>query len=308
MNHETKFKSTLIKNLQEKGLAESSIKTYLRNLEKLNGGKPLLNFSYLKDSAHTLESLEKYKDNTKRNYLISICSCLSTDLKTKPKQKLYDTYYALMMSASKTLKAIDRNNEATETQKDNWISWDEVTEVMRKGEALLDSPPTRINAGVYNKLLGAVALACYYYKPPRRNLDYCLMKIGPDTDDAFNWYDPKTHKFIFNVFKTAKTEGQQSEDVGPELQAIISKWLKIREELPNKSDWLLPEFSGEPLNKTNGMTRVLNKIFGGNVSSSMLRHIWLSDKYGDVLKEQKADASAMAHSTATQKDYVKTNI
>ena len=37
----------------------------------------------------------------------------------------------------------------------------------------------------------------------------------------------------------------------------------------------------------------------------MLRHIYLSSKYGNVLKEQEKDAVLMSHTTSTQKDYIK---
>ena len=37
----------------------------------------------------------------------------------------------------------------------------------------------------------------------------------------------------------------------------------------------------------------------------MLRHIFLTDKYGGVLENQKKDANDMAHSEGQQKDYIK---
>ena len=55
----------------------------------------------------------------------------------------------------------------------------------------------------------------------------------------------------------------------------------------------------------NGITRILNKIFNKKIGSSMLRHIYLSGKYGNVLEEQKEDAKMMGHNVMTQKDYIK---
>jgi hypothetical protein len=37
----------------------------------------------------------------------------------------------------------------------------------------------------------------------------------------------------------------------------------------------------------------------------MLRHIFLTNKYGDTLKEMEDDASAMGHSVSQQREYVK---
>jgi len=65
---------------------------------------------------------------------------------------------------------------------------------------------------------------------------------------------------------------------------------------------------GSPLTAVNSITRILNKIFGKKVGSSMLRHIYLSSKYGDIKEEQKEDARAMGHSVGEQQNvYVKIN-
>jgi hypothetical protein len=53
------------------------------------------------------------------------------------------------------------------------------------------------------------------------------------------------------------------------------------------------------------MTKIFNKIFNKKISSSALRHIFLSDKYGDVVKEMKEDADKMGHSVQQQKEYIK---
>jgi hypothetical protein len=37
----------------------------------------------------------------------------------------------------------------------------------------------------------------------------------------------------------------------------------------------------------------------------MLRHFYLSSKYGDATKDMEDDAAAMGHSTAVQKAYIK---
>jgi hypothetical protein len=56
------------------------------------------------------------------------------------------------------------------------------------------------------------------------------------------------------------------------------------------------------LTAVNSITRILNKIFGKKVGSSMLRHIFLSDKYGEVKGEMADDAKAMGHSVDEQQN------
>jgi hypothetical protein len=63
--------------------------------------------------------------------------------------------------------------------------------------------------------------------------------------------------------------------------------------------------SGEPLTAVNAITRLLNKVFGKKIGSSMLRHIYISDKYKDVMEEQQKDAANMGHSVELQREYFK---
>ena len=64
-------------------------------------------------------------------------------------------------------------------------------------------------------------------------------------------------------------------------------------------------YDGNPLSQVNSMTKLFNKIFGKRISSSALRHIFLSDKYGDTVKDMKEDAEKMGHTVETQKTYIK---
>jgi len=57
---------------------------------------------------------------------------------------------------------------------------------------------------------------------------------------------------------------------------------------------------GSPMTAVNAITRILNKVFGKKIGSSMLRHIYITDKYGDTKTQQEADATAMGHSVAEQ--------
>jgi len=316
MNYETDFKKTLSDGFTEKKLAPTSIKMYLRNLEKLNNDMPLKNLNFLKDIPAITQQLEKYKENTKRGYLISIVSALGLDKSNKVKQKLYDDYYKLMMDKNKELKSKEASNEKTETQKENWLSWDEVSERMSELEAKVKafSGNKEINEHQFNVLLQALVLALYYYKSPRRNEYQKMNLIKTETAGLpidTNYLDFDKRQFIFNAYKTAKKEGQLKEDIPPELFAVISTYLKFHPLLKGKkivkgtSVPFLVYYDGKPLSQVNAITRILNKTFGKKVGSSMLRHIYLSSKYGKVLEEMKDDAGAMSHSVGMQKDYIK---
>ena len=119
------FKTEIETKLKEKGLTESSMKIYIRNLEKLNGGE-MKNFNFLKNVEGVLEKLTKYKDNTRISYLISIVSILGVMKgENKPFIKLHKLYQHKMMSTDKEIRSKPAD-EKSDSQKENWVSWEEV--------------------------------------------------------------------------------------------------------------------------------------------------------------------------------------
>jgi hypothetical protein len=66
------------------------------------------------------------------------------------------------------------------------------------------------------------------------------------------------------------------------------------------------DFKGIPYTNNNDMTRLLYKIFNKKIGCNMLRHIYLTDKYKDVLDEMKQDTNEMGTSVEMMKDqYIK---
>jgi hypothetical protein len=103
-------------------------------------------------------------------------------------------------------------------------------------------------------------------------------------------------QFIFNVYKTSKTYGQQQVNIPSQLGTMIKYYLS---RVGDKSK----EYKFLPIDKDNAITRLLNKVFGKNVGSSMLRHIYLSHKYN--VDDMNEDAKNMGHSTTEQRAYMK---
>jgi len=143
-------------------------------------------------------------------------------------------------------------------------------------------------------LLGGVLI------PPRRSLDYALMKVKN--------YDVKTDNYLkngsmyFNQYKTAKTYGEQKLKLPTDLLEYIKKWNKFQ-----CNDYLL--FNNNKSHLTSSqITKRLNKIFGKKVSVDILRHVYLSNYYKDIpkLKDMLQLATDMSHSINTQlTQYVK---
>jgi hypothetical protein len=304
------FKQNLINKLKQRDLSESSIKMYVRNIEKL-AGKPLKNLNFLKNKEEILDKISKYKPNTRRSYIISIVSVLD---KEKDK-KLYDYYYRLMMDMNKSYKEEASKNEKSETQKENWIEWEEVESKLQELEEQVKKYKKNISEEEYNKVLQYIILSLYVYNPPRRNQDYSYMNIVKNKepeDKTLNYLIYDENKFVFNKFKTAKKEGSSEIEIGDNLMNSINLYLKYHPLLKGKKITkntnlpFLVKYNGEPLNKSvNTITYILNRIFKKKISSSMLRHIYLSNKYGDKLEEMKEDSKKMSHNIGTQQEYIK---
>lgn len=295
------MESKIIDTLKQKNLSENSIKLYLSILRNLNDKKEIRNFKFLDKPKKIFQKIKDYKPTTQRNVLIAIVSVLKA-----MNEPLNEEYYNLMMDLNKSIDDETKKNVKSEQQNKNWMKWDEVENKFNEMASKLKKSYSNISETQYNDLLDTVILGLYVCLPPRRNKDYLLMKVSKDgknmTDTKFNYFDMKKKQFIFNNFKTKKAFGQQIIDIPDELFTLLKKYLKYKK---GESDFLLVKFNGDELKTDNSITRRLNDIFDKNVSSSMLRHIYLSDKYNGVKEEMKKDSQLMAHSEAQQKDYIK---
>lgn len=308
----SEFMMNLSKRLiEERNIAESTAHQYLQTLFKLNGGKPFNNLAWTKKFEDVQKIIDTYAKSTQGNQYMVLCSALSGFADKATYKGAYNHWKSKMMDARKERDSEDPQ-EKTDKQEENWMTWEEVNK--KKSELYEEILPfistKSITAGQYEKLLNYVVLSLYTDIQPRRNQDYLDMyvvkKLGKDYDKTKNYYDMATHRFIFNKYKTAKKWGEQVEDVPEVLQKTLKMFFTYHPLAKSKEFKLLVKYDGSPLNTVNSITRILNRIFDKKVGASMLRHSYLSTKYGDVLEEMKSDSVAMAHSMGQQKDYIKT--
>jgi integrase len=310
------MENKLFDNLKNKNISESSLKLYISNLKRLNGNIEPKNLNFLKNVESIVEKIKDYKPNTRRSYIISIVSTLKHEPKLK---KLYDAYYKILMEYNNELKT---NNTKSDTQKENWISQDEVNTIYKEmGDKVKESlkDKKKISFNEWDDLQKYLVLSLYTLQPPRRNLDYQYMivvnKYIPDNiDKKYNYLDLEKNQFHFNNYKTKGTYSTQTTDVSPELREVVNLYLKyhpLRNHLKKKSNFipLLTDYEGLPYESKNTITRILNKIFKKNIGSSMLRNIYLTHKFGDKVDELNKTATQMGTSSNTiQNQYIKIDL
>jgi site-specific recombinase XerD len=274
-------------------LSASSLKTYssvLRNLQKNMKGEGIEWFSN-----NDTEIIEYLKDKTPQTKKTSL-SALFVLTKNQ-------SYKDVMMVVMKSINDTNKEQQKNEKQKENWISVKEIQDIydpllvkikpMLSGKAILNEP--MMMEFLLVSFLGGVVKGL----APRRSQDYTELKIRNYDTKTDNYY--KSGKFYFNIYKTAKNYGLQVTDVPKELDIILKKWIKI-----NKNDYMLYSSNNNKLTSSQ-ITRILNKAFDKNVSSSMLRHIYITNIYKDLpaLSKMESLANSMGHSLDQSMEYIK---
>ena len=285
-----------------------TVAQYLRRLRVLNDGEPLTSMKFLMDFPTMSKKIDEMgkATSTKTSYLTAVCAVLSLFPKYS---KLHRQYVEKTMGLNKGLQDQLESNEKNEKQE---VSIVPMAEIMKAREA----EKAKLKGGSWDTQVSYLLLCLYTMIQPRRNKDYSEMFFTldePDTiDKSKNYYIMSSDEFVFNNYKTAKAHGQQRIKVGKELADVLERYIeRYMEVIPMDSKAsehpLLVLASGKRINPTNGITRILNKTLGKAIGSSALRHIFLSNKYASVLKEQKNDADMMGHTLDVARTYIKTD-
>lgn len=260
----------------------------------------------LEDEPLIWAKIEDKSANTRKNYLASIVKLLRMMPESEANTKLIAAYSKRMNTEIENTKPSNHYNEKQKANLMTMAEIDNIRDTMLNGIKPADFAK-RIN---YDTLLDHMILSLYTMQPPRRNefFDMLLAKSPSDVDDTHNWllWTPKKKEFIFQRYKTAKTYGSERIAVTKPLAEVIKNYLKYRDviALPDNNAFLV-KYGNQNFDNSNDITRRLNRTLGKNIGASMLRHIYLSEKYGSVIKMMEKDAAALGHSTEQQREYIK---
>jgi hypothetical protein len=277
-------------------LNANSIKTYksiLKNIyDKCFDDKEYKFENFDKDEA-ILSHLDEMPFNKRKTVLASL-SVLTGNKK----------YNTQMLKDIHQFNENEMKQEKTEQQKENMISSEEVekifddldqhAKVCLKKETLTPSDINTVMKWVLLALTGGI------FQAPRRSVDFGVMKWRNYDPEKDNYVDVKNGKFVFQNYKTAKQYDRQENEISKPLKLILNKWFKIAE-----CDYVLYDNKKQGLTSPQ-MTHRLNEIFGRKISTSMLRHIYATKKFGNVnLKELAETATEMGNSPMQLLKYVK---
>jgi hypothetical protein len=245
------------------------------------------------DCDKILEYLKELKPNQRKTILSGLVV-----ISDKPK------YRSAMLEDIKDYSKEINKQEKSVAQEANWIDQNELNEVFNhvKSTATALYKKSKLTMSDLQEIQNYIILCLMsgVYIPPRRNLDYTEMKIKNVDKDTDNYLEKNS--LVFNTYKTAKFYGEQRIEIPKELKSILTKWIKI-----NDSDYLLFDINGSKLTSVK-LTQRLNKIFGKHAGANLLRHLFLTEKFGDTIKKNNEIAESMEDmgSSASQlKVYVK---
>jgi hypothetical protein len=255
------------------------------DIKKFSNTKPILKF------------LEDIPFNKRKSILAGLLNVCSED-------KCDD--YRKVMSEDIIKHTIEQKNQKkSEKEKENWIEDVELLEIIKTHEDYFNDFMKMKNPTLdqFQKAQNFIILALTtgkYGLNPRRSIDWVLMKHKNYTDDD-NVYDGKS--FIFNKYKTKKFMGVQKLTTPLILKKILNKWIS---RLPEEMDYLLFDTTLKPLTNIT-LNQRLNRIFKRKISTSMLRHFFVTNEYKNIpaLQELKENADEMGHSILTHLEYIK---
>lgn len=299
-----KAQETLAKHIRENrpNITDSSIKTYVSLLSNLyykdhDRNEPM-DISFFRNQTRILQLLDDKTPQTRKTVLASIIVLNGKEhtnqfIEKKMKEDMEET------------RKIDDTQTKSEKQKENWESYDNIKllhqSYLSEAEKILNEKgkPDEAKLHLLTRFM-MLSLSSGVYMPPRRS-EMVLIKIKDYDPAKDNYIDLKKGEFVYNQYKTVKKYGEQRVAFSPEFKPILKKYLaKV-----NGQTYLL-ERNGRPFLATE-LTREMHNIFGKKISTSMLRHIYLSEVYKNVpaLQEMKERASDMGHSISESLKYVK---
>lgn len=296
--------------LWSKKIAKNTQKLYLHNLTKLNEGSIPDSTDYLLDTKKILEKVDSVKNpKSRKTYITSVLSALRYVMsRDDPTFQRYTLYLEQLARAIRQ-EEDGRNGEKTEKETKNWLDYSKIKEKVAELKKDVEGLKNPMSKAQKQKLLQYFVLTLYTAISPRRSLDFALAsvvkKYSPDMPNDINYISLQDKKFVFNQFKTKGAFGQQviSYKNNKEMEEAVALFVRLMGLTPTKDNPVVPLF---PSQNSGFITRVLNSIWkseGKKISTSLLRHIFLSDKYD--LKQMEADSESMAHDLKTQRDYLR---
>jgi integrase len=273
-------------------LNEKSIKTYSSILKNLMRELNYQNVIDLNKTKQVLQHLQEMPVNKRKTRLSALVVLTNKD-----------EYREQMLKDINKFNGDVKEQKKSKNEKEAWMQTESINKIydrLKKRAMFLYKKENRTIKEL-QEIQDFILLSLFTLIPPRRAMDYTEMKIKNIDQKKDNYI--KNKNMIFNIYKTSKNKGVDIIEIPKQLKMILNKWIKI-----NPSEYLLFDSNGNKLSSVKVNQR-FNKIMDKpNFSVNMFRHVYLTDKYKDTMKEMKEmekDMEEMGSSMKQATTYVK---
>ena len=295
---------------QGRTIKQSSLKSYLIILKKLNDDEPILNLEFLKDTDNILNKIQSKALTTQKNYLSAVLVTLNSFNKAEfndavkiygdESDRLNDEYMAFIQT-----------HEKDEKQKKNWTTIANLKKAMNRTKRNIDErgilKKEELNKTEMQLLQEYVIAGLFILQPPvRLNFNMLVVNKREDIEEGKNYLLVESRnkkKFIIADYKTAKTYDTKEMEVNPEINKILNYWLKY-----NKTGFFLLNTRGGMLS-SNGLSKMITQVFAStnkHITLNLIRHVYISENIDiETVNKSTQLASDMHHALLTQHTYIK---
>ena len=298
-------------------LKDNTIKQYLTNLKKLQSLFDTDNFNFLSKPKEVQEKISHLHYTSQRNHYNAIIVLLSS-LNEKDLQGIIEEYGKLRDELNDKYSEEQSNGTISDKQAPNFVDISEVNKMIETMGNEIKSLNLKKKKDALSKkekaLLQNYLLFNIYTRIPLRNdvsgmeaiTKRAYNKLSEENKKAKNYLvlEKNNMFFVLNKYKTSKKYEELKIDIPADLKKLLRYYLKV-----NGMGILFKSSTGKPLTR-NALSQLLiktsKKYMNKSISTTMLRKIYLSSKYGDMKKELEKDNKIMGHSKEVALDtYVK---
>ena len=301
-------------------ITESTLSAYVLNLQKLHdrlhGTKEFSDIEWLKQSDDVLTSLDQHCSSylTVRNYLNSVIVAL---LNREDFATVIEQYQAKRDTLNDKYNEIQATKEPTEKQQLNWVSVDEIEELIEEYNAQIKRLKGKSALTAKDRIAyqDRFMLQFWLHYPLRNDLNNTRV-ISRRAFNALDRNERESSNFVIQGkvpelsignYKTRKKYGVKKIPIEDKsVLKAMRQWLDVS---PNPDYILINVNQKTPMSSlhiTQNLNRIFKKNFNKSVGSTLLRHIVLTEKFGQQLQEMEDMADVCGHEVSTaHKVYIK---
>jgi len=300
-------------------LKTNTIKQYTTNLNKLKKMFDTDNYDFLKKPEDVMDKLSDLHYLSQRNILNAVIVLLMALNDDKKYDELLEEYGKLRDELNNKYNDEQKSGVISDKQSKNFATTEEVFNMINEMADELKPLKKKSNDNITKKekqLLQAYVLFNIYARMPFRNDVAGMMSINQaaykklsDEEKKENNYLVVPSKgnlyFVLNKYKTSKKYEELDLKIeDKDLRKILRYYLKV-----NGMGVLFKTSTDKPLTRIE-LSKVLlkysKKYMNKSISTTLLRKIYLSSKYGNMKEELEKDNKVMGHSKQVALDtYVK---